>query len=34
VFARLEGNFPGGVADVTYRFTMADDLITALSIVG
>jgi hypothetical protein len=32
VAIHLEGNFPGGVADITYRFTLADDLITELSI--
>jgi hypothetical protein len=31
---RLEGDFPGGVADLDYRFTMADDLITELVIGG
>jgi hypothetical protein len=29
---RLEGDFPGGVVDVIYRFTLADDLITRLEI--
>ena len=29
---RLEGDFPGGVADLSYRFTLVDDLITELSI--
>lgn len=29
---RLEGNFPGGVAELRYRFTLADDLITELVI--
>lgn len=32
VLNRLEGDFPGGVADLTYRFTLADDLITELTI--
>jgi ketosteroid isomerase-like protein len=30
----LEGNFPGGVADLTYRFTMDGDRITELAITG
>ena len=29
---RLEGDFPGGVAELRYRFTLADDLITELVI--
>lgn len=32
VTGRLEGNFPGGVADVTWRFTVADDRIKRLHI--
>jgi hypothetical protein len=32
VTTRLEGDFPGGVVDVIYRFTLADDLITMLEI--
>lgn len=28
----LEGDFPGGVADLDYRFTLADDLIGELAI--
>ena len=32
VTTRLEGNFPGGVVDVIYRFTLADDLIQRLEI--
>ena len=28
----LEGDFPGGVADLPYRFTLADGLITELHI--
>jgi hypothetical protein len=28
----LEGDFPGGVVDVIYRFTLADGLITRLEI--
>ncbi len=30
---RLEGDFPGGVADLDYRFTMSGDLIDELVIV-
>ena len=30
----LEGNFPGGVADVTYHLTIDGDHITELSITG
>jgi hypothetical protein len=33
VNAHVEGNFPGGVADLTYRFTLQDDLISDLSIL-
>jgi hypothetical protein len=29
---RLEGDFPGGVVDLIYRFTLANDLITHLKI--
>ena len=29
---RLEGNFPGGVAELDYRFTMRDDLIIEIVI--
>lgn len=29
---RLEGDFPGGVAELRYRFTLADDHITELVI--
>lgn len=29
---RLEGDFPGGVAQLRYRFTLIDDLITELII--
>ena len=32
VLQRLEGNFPGGVADLHYRFTMDGALITRLVI--
>jgi ketosteroid isomerase-like protein len=32
VHARVEGNFPGGVADLTYRFVLQDDAIAELSI--
>lgn len=28
----LEGDFPGGVADLDYRFTLTDDLISELTI--
>lgn len=28
----LEGDFPGGVANLDYRFTLADDLISELAI--
>jgi hypothetical protein len=30
--ARLEGNFPGGVADVAYMFSLKDGLIRRLTI--
>jgi ketosteroid isomerase-like protein len=30
----LEGDFPGGVADLAYRFTMDGDRITALTIAA
>jgi hypothetical protein len=33
-FVHIEGNFPGGQADLTYRFTLAGDLIAALTIGG
>ena len=29
---RLEGDFPGGVAELDYRFTLRDDLITEIVI--
>lgn len=32
VLQRLEGNFPGGVADLHYRFTMDGELISRLVI--
>lgn len=32
VFARFEGNFPGGVADVVYDFQLRDGLISSLTI--
>ncbi|GAA1521861.1 DUF4440 domain-containing protein [Kribbella lupini] len=32
VTTRLEGDFPGGVVDVIYRFALADDLIQRLEI--
>jgi hypothetical protein len=30
---RLEGNFPGGVVDLVYRFALVDGLIADLAIV-
>jgi hypothetical protein len=33
-FVHIEGNFPGGKADLTYRFTVEGDLISALIIGG
>ena len=32
ILARLEGNFPGGVVDLRYRFAVEDDLIRDLVI--
>ena len=32
VVNRIEGDFPGNVADLTYRFTLTDDLISELTI--
>ena len=32
VIRHLEGNFPGGVVDLRYRFTLRDDLISELVI--
>ncbi|MEU3186767.1 nuclear transport factor 2 family protein [Streptomyces sp. NPDC006923] len=32
VRTRLEGNFPGGTVDLTYRFTLRDGLIAGLEI--
>lgn len=32
VTVRLEGNFPGGTADLTFDFLLANDLISALTI--
>ena len=32
VTKHLEGDFPGGVVDIIYRFTLANDLITRLEI--
>ena len=29
---RIEGDFPGGVAELRYRFTMAGDLVSGLVI--
>jgi ketosteroid isomerase-like protein len=34
VHNRLEGDFPGGVADLSYRFTIDGDRITELVIAG
>ncbi len=34
VVVHVEGNFPGGVADLTYFFNLEGDQISALSIVG
>jgi hypothetical protein len=34
VKVRVEGNFPGGVADLTFDFGLADGLIAELRIVG
>jgi uncharacterized protein (TIGR02246 family) len=34
VFVHVEGNFPGGVADLTYRFSLDHDRIAALTIAG
>ena len=34
VTLRLEGTFPGGVAELDYRFTLRDDLITELVIAN
>jgi hypothetical protein len=34
VFVHLEGDFPGGTADLTYRFTIDADKIAALTIAG
>lgn len=31
-FVHIEGDFPGSVADLTYRFTVEGDLISALTI--
>jgi hypothetical protein len=33
VYTHLKGNFPGGQVDLTNRFTLRGDLITALEIV-
>jgi ketosteroid isomerase-like protein len=33
VFVHIEGDFPGGTADLTYRFTLRAGLISALRIV-
>ena len=34
VTLRLEGTFPGGVAELDYRFTLRDDLVTELVIAN
>ncbi len=34
VHVRVEGDFPGGVADLAYRFTLRDGLIGALLIAA
>ncbi|GLY52172.1 nuclear transport factor 2 family protein [Lentzea sp. NBRC 102530] len=34
VTVRLEGDFPGGVAELDYRFTLRDDLIAELVIAN
>src|ERR1044071_1435947 len=34
VVLRLEGNFPGGVAELDYRFTLRDELIADLVIAN
>ena len=34
VFVHLEGDFPGGTADLTYRFTIDGDKIAELTIAG
>ncbi|MET9228395.1 nuclear transport factor 2 family protein [Lentzea sp. NPDC003310] len=34
VTVRLEGNFPGGVAELDYRFTLRDDLIAEIVIAN
>lgn len=31
---RIEGDFPGGVADLTYRFELSDDLVRRLEITA
>ena len=33
-FVHIEGNFPGGQADLTFRFALRDGLISALTIGG
>jgi ketosteroid isomerase-like protein len=33
VYTHLEGNFPGGTVDLTYRFGLRDGLITLLEIM-
>ncbi|MCD2188625.1 hypothetical protein [Actinomycetospora soli] len=34
VTVRLEGTFPGGVAELDYRFALRDDLVAELVIAG
>ncbi len=34
VQVRIEGDFPGGVADLTYRFELSDDLVRRLDIAA
>ena len=34
VFVHLEGDFPGGTADLTYRFTIDGDQVAELTIAG
>jgi uncharacterized protein (TIGR02246 family) len=34
VFVHVEGDFPGGTADLTYRFIIDTDKIAALTIAG
>jgi hypothetical protein len=34
VQVRIEGDFPGGIADLTYRFELSDRLVRSLHITG